>query len=207
MSLGQDLDEYANALLPTYRLNEFFNPSVFYGYTFEEHWNLPFTFIIYLSFISFTFHLQHFLVACTHLYKSLCPLVCWLVGRSHFTFFYDFISLTHCTWPNGLVTSTMAPAHTHATSEAMYPALFFSFLFSCIEILLSYFSSWLICNKYRTTFACLTISCQKLDIIEGSIVVHLLNIQQSYLCAGSNMTWPKCLLYFLLWKQWKIEKE
>ena len=105
MSLGQDLDEYANALLPTYRLNEFFNPSVFYGYTFEEHWNLPFTFIIYLSFISFTFHLQHFLVACTHLYKSLCPLVCWLVGRSHFTFFlwfYFFDSLHLAKWSGDL---------------------------------------------------------------------------------------------------------
>ena len=39
-----------------------------------------------------------FLVACTRLYNPLCPSVGWSVGlsvcRSHFTFFYDFISLT-----------------------------------------------------------------------------------------------------------------
>ena len=48
-----------------------------------------------------------FLVACTRLYTSLCPsvgrLVGWsvgrLVGRSHFTFFYDFISLTSLLLP------------------------------------------------------------------------------------------------------------
>ena len=32
----------------------------------------------------------------------------------------------HCSCPNGLVTSNMAPAHPHATSVAVYPALFLS---------------------------------------------------------------------------------
>ena len=36
-----------------------------------------------------------FLVACTRLYNPLCPLVGW----SHFTFFYDFISLTSLLLP------------------------------------------------------------------------------------------------------------
>ena len=35
-----------------------------------------------------------FLVACTRLYNPLCPPVGWSVRRSHFTFFYDFVSLT-----------------------------------------------------------------------------------------------------------------
>ena len=30
----------------------------------------------------------------------------------------------HCSCPNGLVTSNMTPAHPHATSVAVYPALF-----------------------------------------------------------------------------------
>ena len=64
-----------------------------------------------------------FLVACTRLYTPLCPSVGRLVGRSRFTFFYDFILLPHCSCPNGLVTSNMAPAHPHATSVAVYPAL------------------------------------------------------------------------------------
>ena len=34
----------------------------------------------------------------------------------------------HCSCPNGLVTSNMAPAHPHATSIAVYPALFVVFL-------------------------------------------------------------------------------
>ena len=40
-----------------------------------------------------------FLVACTRLYNPLCPSVGRLVGRSHFTFFYDFISLTSLLLP------------------------------------------------------------------------------------------------------------
>ena len=44
-----------------------------------------------------------FLVACTRLYNPLCPLVGLLVGRlvlrSHFTFFYDFITLTSLLLP------------------------------------------------------------------------------------------------------------
>ena len=44
-----------------------------------------------------------FLVACTRLYNPLCPSVGWSVGRSvgrsHFTFFYDFISLTSLLLP------------------------------------------------------------------------------------------------------------
>ena len=35
-----------------------------------------------------------------------------------------FIFGPHCSCPNGLVTSNMAPAHPHATSVAVYPALF-----------------------------------------------------------------------------------
>ena len=46
-----------------------------------------------------------FLVACTRLYNPLCPSVGQLVGRSvdrsHFTFFYYFISLTSLLLPKG----------------------------------------------------------------------------------------------------------
>ena len=55
---------------------------------------------------------------------SVRRLVGLSVGLSRFTFFYDFILWPHCSCPNGLVTSNMAPAHPHATSVAMYPALF-----------------------------------------------------------------------------------
>ena len=48
------------------------------------------------------------------------------VGRSvTLYFFMIFIFGPHCSCPNGLVTSNMAPAHPHATSVAVYPALFF----------------------------------------------------------------------------------
>ena len=48
-----------------------------------------------------------FLVVCTRLYNRLCPSVGWSVGRlvgrsvgwSHFTFFYDLISLTSLLLP------------------------------------------------------------------------------------------------------------
>ena len=49
------------------------------------------------------------------------------VGRSvgHILLFFMILFIwPHCTCPNGLVTSNMAPAHLHATSTAMYPALF-----------------------------------------------------------------------------------
>ena len=54
---------------------------------------------------------------------SVRRLVGLSVGLSRFTFFYDFILWPHCSCPNGLVTSNMAPAHPHATSVAVYPAL------------------------------------------------------------------------------------
>ena len=47
------------------------------------------------------------------------------VSRSHFTFFMIYIFGRHCSCPNGLVTSNMAPAHPHATSVAVDPALFY----------------------------------------------------------------------------------
>ena len=54
---------------------------------------------------------------------SVGRFVGWLVGRSvTLYFFYDFF-LPHCSCPNGLVTSNMAPAHPHATSVAVYTAL------------------------------------------------------------------------------------
>ena len=54
-----------------------------------------------------------FLVAC---YATVHPAVS--VGWSVFIFW------PHCSCPNGLATSNMAPAHPHATSVAVYPALF-----------------------------------------------------------------------------------
>ena len=68
--------------------------------------------------------LVFFLVACTRLYNSLCPSVGLSVGLSLFIF-YDFIFRPRCPYSNGLVTSNMAPVHPHATSVAVYPALFF----------------------------------------------------------------------------------
>ena len=50
------------------------------------------------------------------------------VGRSHFTFFMILFLWPHCSCPNGLVTSNMSPAHPHATSVAVYLALFFAYL-------------------------------------------------------------------------------
>ena len=50
----------------------------------------------------------------------------WSVGRSvgHTLLFFMILFLwPHCSCPNGLVTSNMAPAHPHATSVAVYPAL------------------------------------------------------------------------------------
>ena len=79
--------------------------------------------------------LLRFLVAC---YATLHPALSaslsqsdgWLVGPSHLTLFMFFILWPHCTCPNALVTSQMAPAHTHAIGVAVYPALF-----SCITVL------------------------------------------------------------------------
>ena len=73
-----------------------------------------------------------FLVACTRLYTPLCPSVGRLVCQSHFPFFMIFIFGPHCSYPNGLVTSNMAPAHPHATWVAVYPALFLV-NFVCLE--------------------------------------------------------------------------
>ena len=76
-----------------------------------------------------------FLVACTRLYnplslsirRSVGRLVGWSVGRSvgHILLFLWLLFLwPHGSCPKGLVTSNMAPAHPHATSVAVYPALF-----------------------------------------------------------------------------------
>ena len=45
----------------------------------------------------------------------------WLVGRSvTLLFFMIFFLWPHCSCPNGLVTSNMAPAHPHATSVLFF---------------------------------------------------------------------------------------
>merc|ERR1711942_261650 len=80
-----------------------------------------------------------FFVAC---YATLHPAlsVGRSVGWSHFTFFMIFMFGPHCSCPNGLVTSNMAPAHPHATSVAVYPALFLPSLLSCyLSFFLSFF--------------------------------------------------------------------
>ena len=46
----------------------------------------------------------------------------WLVGHV-LLFFVILFFWPHCSCPNGLVTSNMAPAHLHATLIAVYPAL------------------------------------------------------------------------------------
>ena len=61
--------------------------------------------------------------------RSVGRLVGRSVGRSHFTFFFMILLLLPpCSCPNCLVTSNMAPAHPHAISVAVYPALFFNVL-------------------------------------------------------------------------------
>ena len=55
-------------------------------------------------------------------HPSVSQLVGWLVSPSHFTF-YDFYSFTS-SYPNGQVTSNMAPAHPHTTGVAVDPAVF-----------------------------------------------------------------------------------
>ena len=67
-----------------------------------------------------------FLVATLHPALSVRPLVGRSVCRSHYYFFMNFIFWPHCSCPNDLVTSNMAPAHPHATGVAVYPALFIS---------------------------------------------------------------------------------
>ena len=71
-----------------------------------------------------------FLVAYTQLFMPLCRSVRRSVRLSvhpsvrHtllFLGFWDF--WLHCSCPNDLVTSIMAPAHPHATGVAVYPAL------------------------------------------------------------------------------------
>ena len=64
-----------------------------------------------------------FLIACTRLYNPHCPSIGRLVGHTLFFFMILFL-WPHCSCPNGLVTSNMAPVHPHATSVAVYPALF-----------------------------------------------------------------------------------
>ena len=78
--------------------------------------------------------IYRYLVACTQLYTPLClsltvsQSVGWLVGRSvTFYSFMIFIFGPHCSCRNGLVTSNVAPAHPHATSVSVHPALFFAF--------------------------------------------------------------------------------
>ena len=56
--------------------------------------------------------------------RSVGRTVSRLVGWSHFTFFMILFLWPHSSCPCGLVTSNMAPAHPHATSVAVYPALF-----------------------------------------------------------------------------------
>ena len=54
-------------------------------------------------------------------------------------FFMFFILWPHCSCPNGLVTSKMAPAHQHATVVAVYPAL----LLQMEEIIVTFFAQTL----------------------------------------------------------------
>ena len=67
-----------------------------------------------------------FFVACTRLYNLLClsvgRLVGWSVGHT-LLFFMILFLWPHCSCPRCLVTSNMVPAHPHATSVAVYPAL------------------------------------------------------------------------------------
>ena len=62
--------------------------------------------------------------ATLNLALSVGRLYGWSVGLSHFTYFMIFIFGPHCSCPNGPVTSNMVPVHPHATSVAVYPALF-----------------------------------------------------------------------------------
>ena len=60
-----------------------------------------------------------FLVACTRLYTSLCWSVGWLVGRS------VCLLVTHLLfWRFSGSFRITAPAQSHATNSAVYPALF-----------------------------------------------------------------------------------
>ena len=100
----------------------------------------PFVLSLFRVWLFYLVCWLQFLVACTRLYTPLCPSVGWLVGRSHFTFFMISIFGPYCFSPNGLVISNMAPAHPHATSVAVYPALFF-YVLTCYWFL-SYFCSY-----------------------------------------------------------------
>ena len=68
---------------------------------------------------------SNFLVACRFVRRLVGrSSVGRSVGRSHFTFYMFLFFLPHWSCPNGLVTSNTAPAPPHATSVAVYPALF-----------------------------------------------------------------------------------
>ena len=90
-----------------------------------------------LSFECFVFIKDNYILSTFHLIETLImssvlrdftprfvgPSVGRLVGRSHFTFFMIIFLWPHSSCQNGLETSNMAPAHPHATSVAVYPAL------------------------------------------------------------------------------------
>ena len=108
-------------------------------------------------------YLQHehlsrfFFVACTRLNNPLCPSVGRLVCHTLLFFMILFLG-PHCSCPRCLVTSNMAPAHPHATSVAVYPALFF---FKNFVRCLSYFSKWQKDEIKKNIFKCLPFKNEK----------------------------------------------
>ena len=89
-------------------------------------WLVGWSVTLYFFFIN-SFSFSRFL---SRVHATLHPAlsVGWSVSRSHLTFFMIFIFGPHCSCPNSLVTSNMAPAHPHATLVAMYPAFLISLL-------------------------------------------------------------------------------
>ena len=86
-------------------------------------------------------HIFHLFLSLLSLFSQVLRVstprfVCWLVGRSRFTFLCFCSLWTHCS--NALVTSKMAPAHPHETSVAVYPALFLNVLIGLVHFVLKF---------------------------------------------------------------------
>ena len=88
--------------------------------------------IFLLAEIRFSFWLIcFFLVSC---YATLHPALSVGLSVCHTLLFLWFFFLgPHCSCPNDLVTSILAPAHPHATGVAVYPALFFIKPYYCVS--------------------------------------------------------------------------
>ena len=137
---------------------------------------------------------------------SIRPLVGRSVGRlvGHVLLFFMILFLwPHCSCPNGLVTSNMAPAHPHATLVDVYPALFFNMIGGTISLTIPKLKDmeeglvsphWLFTTRITPSFAFISVISSHLELF----TVNLSQFMSSYKCmsctrfcrAGAVMLMP-----------------